>query len=373
MDRSAEIVAKTDRVIRMLAAESLGGALIKTQHNFSWLTAGGSHGIDMSSEAGAAGLLVRADGKRFVLANRIEMPRLLAEELSANDFEPIEFAWEDERSSPTFVADLARDLLENPKALGSDLPMGSTRHVEGAIARCRRQLTASEIERYRALGRDAGTVVGELARTLKPGETEEEIARRVSNALAERDMRGVVTLIAADERLQAFRHPLPTEKRWRQMLMIVVCARRAGLIASLTRIICAGPIPDELKRRTMAAAEVDAQLLAATRPGTSGADLYHVAARAYATQGFPGEEHLHHQGGATGYRTRDWVAHPHSEETVSVSQAFAWNPSVTGTKVEETCICFEDHVEIITGSPGWPAIVVEVTERPYELPAVLSL
>ena len=149
--------------------------------------------------------------------------------------------------------------------------------------------------------------------------------------------------------------------------------RRAGLIASLTRIVCAGCVPEELRRRTHAAARVNARLLAATRPGATGAELYGTAARAYAEEGFAGEEHLHHQGGACGYRTRDWVAHPLSAEAVQPRQAFAWNPSITGTKVEETCLALADEVEVITTSPDWPSLQVEVKGRHYCLPDVLPV
>src|SRR5262249_39543956 len=155
-----------------------------------------------------------------------------------------------------------------------------------------------------------------------------------------------------------FRHPSPTEKRWEKLLMIVVCARRHGLIASLTRMVCCGPVPGELKQKTLAAARVNALLLADTRPGVAGRDLFGLVARAYAEEGFPGEEHLHHQGGAAGYRTRDWVAHPSSTELVQNRQAFAWNPSITGTKIEETCIAFNEGCEIITASPEWPSLTV---------------
>jgi len=98
-----------------------------------------------------------------------------------------------------------------------------------------------------------------------------------------------------------------------------------------------------------------------------------VAARAYAKEGFPGEEHLHHQGGACGYRTRDWLAHPACEEAIRIHQAFAWNPSITGTKVEETCILLEGDLENVTASPDWPSISVSDDGRSYEMPAVLSL
>jgi antitoxin VapB len=101
--------------------------------------------------------------------------------------------------------------------------------------------------------------------------------------------------------------------------------------------------------------------------------LYLTAARAYDAEGFPGEERLHHQGGAAGYRTRDWVAHPASAEVVRERQAFAWNPSVTGTKAEETCIAQEGGVEVITSSPGWPQVAVTVDGGEYLSPDVLPL
>jgi Xaa-Pro aminopeptidase len=358
----------------MLAAEGLGGVVLVAQPNFAWLTAGGNNGIDASREQGACALVVGADGKRYVLASRIEMARMLEEELAGADFEPVEFGWEEEKASPTFIADLATRVIGSGVSLGSDLPLGAKmKAIDGAVSRCRYQLTRPELERHRQLGRDAGEVLGEVARSLAPGVTENEIARRMTDALAARGIRSVVTLVAADERIAKFRHPVPTDKTWERVVMFVTCARRQGLIASLTRIVCAGEVPEELRRRMNATARVNAKLLAATRPGAIGSELFKVVADAYAEEGFPGEEHLHHQGGAAGYRTRDWVAHPASAETVQTNQAFAWNPTVTGSKAEETCIASAEGVEVITKSPDWPQIPVRVGEREYLSPDVLAL
>jgi Xaa-Pro aminopeptidase len=371
---NVEIDEKLERLVRLIADEGLAGVLINSQHNFAWLSAGASNGIDLSREAGAGTLLVRRDGRRFVLANRIELTRLLTEELNGQGYEPVDFAWEEEKVNPTLVADLARSVMTEDLPLGSDLPLGnSVRVVESAIARARYKLTDSEIDRFKTLGRDAGEAIGKMARTITQGLTEREVARQANDALSAINADSVVTLVAADERLRRFRHPLPTDLRWEKTLMIVVCARRGGLIASLTRIVCVGDIPDELIRRTQATAKVNARILAATKPGVSGAELYEVAARAYTDVGFPGEERLHHQGGAAGYRTRDWVAHPQCTEQVQDRQAFAWNPSITGSKVEETCIAFDHGIEIITTTPGWPSLSVKADGREYLLPDVLSL
>ena len=106
--------------------------------------------------------------------------------------------------------------------------------------------------------------------------------------------------------------------------------------------------------RTESTARVFGRLLDATREGARGRELFDIAARAYDEAGFAGEERRHHQGGAIGYRSREWVAHPASEEVVHARQAFAWNPSITGTKVEDTALLTENGCELITSTPTWP-------------------
>jgi Xaa-Pro aminopeptidase len=373
LDLVTEITEKVERLNRVIADEGLSGLLINTQPNFAWLSAGGSNGIDSSREAGVGSLLVRRDGRKFLLANRIELERLLTEQVNGQGYEPIDFGWEEEKANPALLAEVALSLTEKGLPLGSDSPMGSSvRVVDQAIARARYKLTAGEIDRFRLLGLEAGAAIGSMARTLVPGLSEREVARRAVDSLNAIGATAVVTLVAADARLRLFRHPTPTNRCWKKTVMIVVCARRQGLIASLSRIVCQGVVPDELRNRTRATAGVMARLLAATKPGASGSDLYDVAARAYLDAGFPGEEHLHHQGGAAGYRTREWVAHPGCTERVQAGQAFAWNPSITGSKVEETCIAGSNEIEIITTTQDWPAVASDIDCK-YLLPDVLSL
>jgi antitoxin VapB len=319
-------------------------------------------------------LFIRNDGKKFVLANNIEMTRLLTEELPADEFEPVEFAWEHEKASGDFVFETAKSLFVENGEIASDLSINrKIRTVENLIAPCRYELTAGETERYRKLGRDAGDVLGKIFRKIEPGETESEIARKVKDALAVYQINSVVTLVGADERIGKFRHPLPTGNIWKKVVLIAVCAKREGLIVNLSRIACVGEVPDELHRKTDAVARVSAEMIFATSVGKSGAEIYQAAAAGYAEQGFADEIRQHHQGGATGYKTRDWVAHPKSADVVSKNQAFAWNPSITGTKAEETFILTESGAEIITSSPDFPTFSVEIGGREFQSPDILSL
>jgi antitoxin VapB len=138
-------------------------------------------------------------------------------------------------------------------------------------------------------------------------------------------------------------------------------------------MVCVDDVPGELKERTEAAAFVNSNLWNATRPGSTGAELYEVAADAYAKVGYAREINLHHQGGAAGYKTREWVAHPNSKEVVKLNQAFAWNPSISGTKIEDTVIVTDKGIENITTLGGVPKIETEIDGHIYRSPGVIII
>jgi Xaa-Pro dipeptidase len=86
----------------------------------------------------------------------------------------------------------------------------------------------------------------------------------------------------------------------------------------------------------------------ATRPGRTLAEAFADCQRFYAEAGYPEEWKLHHQGGLTGYASREVVATPETAEQIRVGQAFAWNPSVTGAKAEETFVLISSGPEVVT-------------------------
>ena len=81
-----EVDEKQARLVTVIKDAGLSGVLLATHHNIAWLTGGRSNRIDGSREAGTQRLLVTADGRRLVLANAIEMPRLRNEVLPGLDF-----------------------------------------------------------------------------------------------------------------------------------------------------------------------------------------------------------------------------------------------------------------------------------------------
>ena len=385
LNDKTEHEVKLDRLARVAADAGLVGILLAAHHNIAWLTSGRHNRVDASREIGTARLFVTAQGRHFVIANAIEMPRMLDEVLAGLDYEPIEYPWID-NNDPAHAVKTAKAVVGDARAgngrnagastaearIGADWPLPEVVPVETSIARARALLTDGEVSRYRVLGAEAGRMLGGICRALTPGDDERDISRAVVDGAASIRARAVVILVGSDNRLRRYRHPVPTATTWKQVVMVALCAERDGLIVSLSRIVSTSGHAD-LEPKTRAAAEVFGRLLDATRPGARASDLYATAARAYEATGFPGEELKHHQGGAIGYRAREWVAHPRSQEVVQARQAFAWNPTITGTKVEDTALVVGDRLEIITSTPDWPSIPVGTPDRPLSASGVWRL
>lgn len=371
---SREIDEKVRRLERMVADNSLDAVILSAQHNFAWLTAGGNNGVDMSRENGVASLAITRDGRRFIIANSIEMHRMLDEQVGDAGFEPIDFGWQAEKANPGIGFESLKQVIGYNSSIASDIPLAAdVPAIESKAAACRYVLTADEIERYRALGADASAAMDRTIGRIEQGDSESEIAEKIRRELGSSGIASVVTLVAVHDRIAKYRHPAPTEKRFEKTALLVTCAKRHGLVASLSRVVSVGEPDSDLKARTEAAAFVHASLLDATRPGAHGKDLYLAAAKAYENAGFANEIDRHHQGGATGYRTRDWVAHPASVDVVNENQAFAWNPSTTGTKIEETHILTSEGIQVITASDNVPRITTVIDGREYHSPGIVQI
>jgi antitoxin VapB len=206
---------------------------------------------------------------------------------------------------------------------------------------------------------------------VRPGMSERRVAGTLAHAVMDRGATPTVVLIAADERINHYRHPIPKDRKVEKCVMLVVCAKRGGLILSTTRLVHFGDLSADLRRKHDACARIDATFILGSRPGAAVKSIFEAAMQEYALAGFPDEWQLHHQGGATGYSGRDYRATPTIEETVQPNQAFAWNPSITGTKSEDTVIAFESGPEVLSPTPGIPSISVIIGDAAIERSDIL--
>ncbi len=351
-----EINVKHDQVRALLQKHNADGLMLRRTANIAWFTGGANASIFTATDMGAYTVLVTPDD-RIVVTDNIEETRLRDEE----QLEQLGFKY---HVSPWHAAEPP----STPRMLTDD------GDIAAELQQLRAVLTEAEQERLRALGRDAAAAIEEATRAVQPGDTEYDIAARLDAAVRRRGGFAVVNLVATDERISQYRHPLPTMKRLERYAMLVVCMRRHGLIVSATRLAHIGPIPPELQEKARKVATIDARVMAATRPGRTFAAIFDDLMGAYADVGEAGQWTYHHQGGLAGYAARERIATPGDTTVVQAGQMFAWNPSIAGYKSEDTILVRQDGFDIVTqASESWPMIDVTVGDLRVRRPGILEL
>lgn len=342
--RRAEMAAKVARLREVLAARQLGAAALSARRNVAWLTAGADAHVVRASEDGVLTLLVTATDVVAIAAVN-EVPRLRDEELAGLDIETLEVPWE------------AADGVARTIARRSREPVADDASLELDLRRLRSRLSPAEQDRLAAIGVLAAEAMTDTFAEARPGDLESVVAARLAGRLAAAGASAPVLLAASDERILRFRHPIPKPKPIGSSLMLVVVAERGGLHAAVTRMAWLRGRPDEdLLARYRACARIDAALREATRPGRTLADVLAAGIRAYAAEGFADEWRLHHQGGTIAYQPRETIATPVASDTIEAGMAFAFNPSITGAKAEETFVLREDgRREVVTLDARWPS------------------
>jgi len=357
MRRPEEFAEKLERVRRWMRQHKLDGIVLGRSDNFAWMGCGASNVVNSAQETGVGALVVGRRSVRLV-ANNIEMQRLLTEELNGLPVEPAEpFPWHE----PGQRAKLLKRLSKGKAFAADDGSAGLLALPEGFVP-LRYSLTEAEVRRYRAIGRDASLAIQSAARAVEKGMTERDVAALTACACTKAGMAPIVLLVAADDRIRNWRHPIVKDAKVEHCVMIVICGRRQGLVAALTRLVHFGKLPKDLERRHRAVCAVDAAMISGTVLGKPASAVFAEAQTAYKVNAFPREWQFHHQGGAIGYQPREYIATPECTEIVQAGQAFAWNPSIRGTKSEDTMLATEQGFELLTGpSSDWPIVEVELS------------
>ena len=248
------------------------------------------------------------------------------------------------------------------------VPSGPGTLIEDAVADDLRALRVPllplETDRFRLLGRETARLLTELLTTATPEQSEQELAAIVTGGIVGLSAEPLVVLVGGTSR-SLVRHPLPTGAPLGRRALVVVCARRHGLIVNVSRSISFGEPPAaeiDAHARILA---VEAAYLNAIVPGRRLSEVFAEGRAAYARNGFEADEWTnHHQGGVAGYAGRDPRATEDTDDLIAAGQAFAWNPTGQGAKVEDTVLLTDAGLEVLTTDPEWPVIEVDGRARP---------
>lgn len=365
MNRLEEIGVKLDRVRKFMDQQGLSGILIKKQPNFSWITAGGLNMVGIATEIGVTSVLITKN-ECYVIANRIEAPRMKDEEIGELGFEIVSYDWYENKE-----IEIAKKIVDGE--IGCDVPISGLCHVESDLNKLRYELTEAEIERYLYLGEKLSRSLESVLLFTKPGDTEAEIAGKISAELWKYRIDPTGFMVASDERARLYRHPIPTMKKIEKYVMVSVNARYKGLITTVTRMVYFGKIPEDFLRQYRQNVKIECVMIEKTKIGEKMNLPVLSAIEEYKKYGYPDEWKLHHQGGAMGYYARDVRVTPSCEEIIRKNQAFCWNPTISGTKSEDGFIVTESGPVMITKPFVFPRIEIEINGTKFIRPDILVL
>ena len=329
--------------------------VLRRNPNLAWAIAGRVH-VPTTIDAACFDLIITQDSATAI-TNVVEAPRLIAEEFPS------------EVSVKTVKWSEGRDpQLPTGSKVGSDQPGGDRIDLGTEVEMMRASLIESDVVRFKEICSDAAVALGNAMKQVESTDREIDVAGLITHSLWQADLEIAFLGVAGQERVHTFRHPLPTDAVVGNRVSASICAKRKGLIASVTRIVTFGEVTESMTNEYTSIYKVEAALFDATVVGKPFSDPINAAIAAYPANGFDADEWTkHHQGGPTGFLPRDWPANQSSTRLIAQNQPIAWNPTGKGWKAEDTILATTSGVEMLTNDPDWPAFEVNGRTRAFLL------
>jgi antitoxin VapB len=346
---------RIEPIRELMKAKGLDAFVVRRNPNLAWAIAGRAH-VPTTIDAACFDLIITQDSATAV-TNVVEAPRLIAEELP-NEVIVKTVKWSEGRDAQ----------LPTGAKVGSDQPGGDRLDLGTEVEMMRASLIASDVERFKEICVDAAVALGNAMKQVESADREIDVAGLISHSLWQADLEVAFLGVAGQERVSKFRHPLPTDTVIGNRVSASICAKRKGLIASVTRIVTFGQVTDSMINDYTSIFKVEAALLDATVVGKAFSEPIHAAIAAYPANGFDADEWTkHHQGGPTGFLPRDWPANQATTRLIAQNQPIAWNPTGKGWKAEDTILATTSGVKLLTNDPDWPAFEVNGRTRAFLL------
>lgn len=349
-DPAAERAVKRSRIVDILDRAGRDSLLLTTNTAMTWYLGGSRLHISLAGDPVAA-LLVDRERDHLVTFNN-EADRLIREELPA-DVVVHPVPWHG-------------SFQEVAGRLSPSEPLEEA-SVQRELRAARQSLLPLEAEQYAELNREVARAMTDVLSAARPHTTERDVAAELAARVIAMGAEPLVLLCNGRER-SAFRHPLPTSSPLGRRAMAVVCARRKGMIANVTRWIRFDGSTAAERDAEARIAAVEADIFAATVPGARLDGIFDVIRNSYEAHGFGADQwRLHHQGGPAGYAGRDPKVTAATDDEVVLNQPFTWNPSGPGVKIEDTVLLTDAGIRVLSVDERWPTVEVEGLLRPMTL------
>lgn len=305
---------KVEKLRTWMTGNNYDGIILGRRDNYTWISDGAKNHVTSNTGAGVAYYVIEPE-QIWLFADSSDLPRM-SKEQNPLEAEPVLVPW--------YMSMEERLKVQvQGKNYASDTGIAGTENVEEALVDLRMQLSEEELERYREIGAACAEIVEGVCKEAKPGQTEDEIANKLKCRCIEQGISPDCVLVGADERILDYRHPMPTGKKVRNSLMVVLGGEKYGLYISMTRLVYFDEIPEEIKARYEKTQYIFACMQKMMCEGMEYAEYFANVQKLYEDAGYAQEWEMHHQGGPTGYGCREFVVVPGLEKKICVGQAYA--------------------------------------------------
>ncbi len=333
------------------------GIIITKYHNLCWLGINRPNVLSISEDVVVN--IIITDDNIYLVTNNIEIDRLITEEINkdiADLFTPLVFSWYG-----------TRDTLPQEDRFITDIM------AEDEIKPLRMIMSPYEMEQLDMLGMDLEDIVLNTLPLIKSDKTEREISSEIIKMCQEKAIDPGLALSASHSRSQIYRHPITTNALIGDGSMIALTCRRNGLYSCISRIILLNEPTEEILHKRDTVLAVDCTAMELSIAGNNVSHVLQGIKSAYDNTSYKSQWEYHHQGGITGYRSREEKLTFNSDIVIGDGMVFAYNPTVPGYKTEDTFYIKDGKKIITTCSEKLPTINFTHNGTVYKKPDFIVL
>lgn len=362
-ERANDIDLKHEQVAQFLKENRFAALLLQRPANLAWFTSGADFTRHGSSET-TASLFILPEA-RVVLTSNVESGQLFEGILAGHGFQLKERPWHEPHS--VLVEDVCRG-----RQVGSDTGCGRTTDVSAKLLDLRLPLNSLEFERLRELGLHVAHAVEATARNFEHGITEAEIAAQLSHRLLKHKVLPERIQVCADGVSNRFRHWTPSSESVERFCTLSAIGRRDGLCVGVTRTVCFGEVPEELRASYLIALVTQATGMYFSQAGWTISETWKRVARIYEKFGHAEEWEFADQAEVMGYQPCEVRVTPNSDFVLRAGMAMFWHPSVGPANIGDTMLIGPNGLEVLTPTEQWPMSKVDVKGAPILRPDILQ-
>jgi hypothetical protein len=366
-DRRADIEAKQGRVAALLPEVGCEGLLLLEPENVAWMTSGVTARGVLDPALGPA-VYCTAEG-RWLIASNVDSQRLFDEEVDGLGFQLKEWPWHWGREQ--FLTELCQG-----RKVACDRPLPGASAEAGVVAerlrKHRRQLTDYEQACLLALGQLLSHALEATCRTVAQGETEREAAGQLAHRLLHRGVSVLHVGVAADGRSRVYRQHGFTPAPITQYAVLSATAQKYGLVASASRTMCFGEVPEDLRQDVNAVCRVSACYLASTWSDAVPREILLAGRRIYLISGYEHEWLLSPQGHLTGRVPVEMSFTPQTTDLLQSGWAVTWRASAGAACSCDTFLVTDQGPKLLTPAEVWPLKRIRIQGAECVRPDVLQ-